>query len=271
MKEIFKDLPGYEGKYIISNYGYVKRLEHIFISSDGRKFHLKERIQPTKLVGDGYLTVTWGNGKNMKWDYVHRIVAKMFVENPNPEVKTDVNHKDGNKLNNRADNLEWVTKKENMEHASKKGLINRDSIKRKQQAPVNARKGAHKQYKKCVEYDLSGNLIKIHESQSHAGGYAPDRFTGKNRVWRDYNILMEKYGCIPDKIEIDKKIINSKKREKKLIIKKNADGQIIEVFDDYDKTGKKWYKIIFYYNHQIPDEDGYYWEIKLKNDGDCCY
>ena len=53
--------------------------------------------------------------------YVHRIVAKTFI--PNPENKTDVNHKDGNKKNNHVDNLEWVTKSENTRHAYSTGLL----------------------------------------------------------------------------------------------------------------------------------------------------
>lgn len=52
---------------------------------------------------------------------LHRIVALLFI--PNPENKPDVNHKDGNKLNNKASNLEWVTKSENIQHALKLGLI----------------------------------------------------------------------------------------------------------------------------------------------------
>lgn len=69
------------------------------------------------LSGAGYLQVACG--KNFKAD-VHRLVAKKYVRNP--DNLPQVNHIDGNKLNNHADNLEWVSAKENMEHAASKGL-----------------------------------------------------------------------------------------------------------------------------------------------------
>ena len=106
MEEVWKDISGYEGYYQISNLGRVKSKRKI--------------LKPIK--GE-YLKV--GLSKNGKHNvqYVHRLVAELFVENINK--KPQVNHKDENKYNNHANNLEWVTHKENMNYGTKQ---DRESI-----------------------------------------------------------------------------------------------------------------------------------------------
>lgn len=82
------------------------------VDEDGNVFSVRYgRLLKPYMSNSGYYMVTL-DGKNV---YVHRLVAKAFV--PNPNCKLCVNHKDGNKLNNNVSNLEWVTYSENLQHA----------------------------------------------------------------------------------------------------------------------------------------------------------
>lgn len=107
MEEIWKEIKGYEEKYLVSNLGRVKSLERK--DRMGRK--VKERIIIPRVHSSGYLRV----GLCRKDFYIHRLVAETFINNP--ENKQYVNHKDGDKTNNNVCNLEWSTPSENMLHA----------------------------------------------------------------------------------------------------------------------------------------------------------
>lgn len=107
MKEEWRDVPGYEGLYKISNCGDVFSL-------------IKNKIlQPAKHK-KGYDLIVLTKDKKHKTHYIHRLVAKAFI--PNPKNKIEVNHKDGNKNNNNVLNLEWCTREENTRHAFLNGL-----------------------------------------------------------------------------------------------------------------------------------------------------
>lgn len=102
MSEVWRDIPGYEGLYRVSNLGRVY--------STRAKRELK-----THDNGHGYQFVGLHRRGQHKLPYVHRLVAEVFV--PNPLNKSEVNHIDGDKNNNAADNLEWTTPSENQLHS----------------------------------------------------------------------------------------------------------------------------------------------------------
>ena len=115
-------IKGYEGHYAVSNLGRVKSLERDLPHARLGKRHIQEKILKSNLTGEhGYLALFLHSGHgNQKIHRVHRLVAEHFI--PNPDGKAFVNHIDGNRLNNRADNLEWTTPKENTDHAWRTGL-----------------------------------------------------------------------------------------------------------------------------------------------------
>lgn len=106
-EEIWRDIDGYDGKYQVSNFGRVKSFKYC---REGRL--LKASLK------SGYPFVQFG--KRGKQVCIHRLVAKAFI--PNPDSKPEVNHIDGNPLNNHVDNLEWCTRAENQRHAFATGL-----------------------------------------------------------------------------------------------------------------------------------------------------
>lgn len=115
--EVFRDIPGYEGLYQVSNIGRVKSLPRSGDNNpSGRRLH--ERILKPDVNQHShtqYHRVTLcKNGKTRRF-LVHRLVASIFI--PNPDNKPDINHIDFNGGNNNVDNLEWVTKAENMQHS----------------------------------------------------------------------------------------------------------------------------------------------------------
>ena len=96
-----------------------------YITSDGDVLNKNMVKRKFKITKNGYFEISLKLKSNSKfqWFRAHRIVAKQFI--PNPEGKPFVNHKDGNKLNNNLNNLEWVTHQENMEHAKNFNLVTR--------------------------------------------------------------------------------------------------------------------------------------------------
>lgn len=147
IEEVWRPVKGYEGRYEVSNLGRVKRLEYVVKCKDGKSRVYAERILKISYDGyKGYLGVSL-NGRRKK---LHRLVAETFI--PNPGNKPIVNHKDENKLNNKADNLEWCDHIYNNNYGTKKERLR------------NSNKG-----KKHLRYDVyqrdkDGEIIQIFPS-----------------------------------------------------------------------------------------------------------
>lgn len=126
-KEIWKDIPGYEGVYQVSNLGRVKRLNSYRVSSHGSKSFVSERILKPTPDKDGYPSVALGKYGGTK--KIHRLVASVFI--PNPQGLPQVNHKNEIKSDNRAKNLEWCTSQYNNtygSHSIRAGIAHRKPI-----------------------------------------------------------------------------------------------------------------------------------------------
>ena len=170
MQESWRAVKGYENLYEVSNMGRIKSLP--------KHSHKKEMILKSKLTKDGYYETTLLKDAKPKYIRTHRIVAEAFIDNP--LHKPEVNHIDGNKLNNRVDNLEWCTGSENQIHAYKLGL----------QKPSG---GAILNRKKirCIEL----NVIKdsMHEMQRYLFQIGKTNNTRINRLSEVMNNGSNKY------------------------------------------------------------------------------
>tara|TARA_R100000656_G_C3939607_1_gene126470 strand:- start:171 stop:755 length:585 start_codon:yes stop_codon:yes gene_type:complete len=109
----WKPIPGFEGLYEINEKGIVIGL-------------VRGKVLKTPLDKYGYKKLVLSKDGKKKFTSVHRQVAKAFI--PNPENLPEVNHKDGDKLNNYWENLEWTTGRKNMQHAHETGLIDYNKV-----------------------------------------------------------------------------------------------------------------------------------------------
>jgi hypothetical protein len=110
-KEFWKDIKGYEGLYQISNYGRIRSLK--FRNNVCEKYRV---IVMKPNLRNGYLVINLRKNMKRKSFQVHRLVAQAFIENPfNYPI---VNHIDYNRQNNNAENLEWCTQKQNVNHST---------------------------------------------------------------------------------------------------------------------------------------------------------
>lgn len=194
IQEIWKPIAGYEGYYEISNEGRVKSLERV----DCRGQHRKEMVLKMSLNSDKYGIYTLSKDRHSVTRKSHRLVAQAFIENPNNFP--DVNHIDGNKLNNNIENLEWVTVKQNIDHAVKLGLRNSKGVhnygcilEEKQVLEIYKSNSSCSVLSKIYGVSkLAINRIKIGKTWGHITGHKyiqkrPSTFLDKEIVLKIFN------------------------------------------------------------------------------------
>lgn len=130
MKEIWKDIPNFEGLYQVSNLGNVKTLDKYVNSGIKNNSKVKRIGKILKQYNKGgYLQVSLRKNYKRYYFGIHRLVAMAFI--PNPNNYPQVNHKDENKLNNCVENLEWCTAQYNCNYGNRnKKIYNQTSFKK---------------------------------------------------------------------------------------------------------------------------------------------
>ena len=168
MKEEWKSVKGYEGKYEVSNLGRIKSVDHeVKVKQQNREYIVvrKGRMLTPLKRQHGYLGIQlFGKGANarkMKTYSIHRLVAEAFLENLNnlPEI----NHKDEDKTNNCVENLEWCSRIDNVHHGT--------AIERRVAKQTNGKKS-----KKIAQYSMNMELLKVFPSLAEVKrqlGFAP--------------------------------------------------------------------------------------------------
>ena len=173
-QEIWKDVVGYEGLYQVSNLGRIRSLAKINKN--------KEKLIKQAIQNNGYVHVCLCKNKATKIKTVHRIVALAFI--PNTLNKPEINHKDGNKQNNCVDNLEWVTRKENVNHAFANNLISKEKLRAIAIERCKNKKdpfGAPPPMKKVAKMK-DNKIVKIYDCAEQAG--KEEKVTRNAICWR---------------------------------------------------------------------------------------
>lgn len=121
---MWKPINNYEGYYEVNELGEVRSVDRVVpTKKEGVVKHLKGRLLIPHESGKGYPAVALCKDHRPRTTYIHSLVAEAFMSQPDPDLV--INHIDGNKWNNAASNLEWVTYSENNQHAYDNGLKGR--------------------------------------------------------------------------------------------------------------------------------------------------
>lgn len=180
-KEEWKDIVGYDGLYQVSNYGRVRPLSRdIPIPQCGGHYSYKGVIMKPQKKNNGYLQVNLWKDGSQKSLTIHRLVASAFV--PNENGYSCVNHKNENKEDNRASNLEWCTISYNTNYGIGKYKVGK-AVSDKSSIPI-------------VQIDKVGNIVKEYKSATRAAQELGGKVS-QAAIWRCLKgITKSSYGYI---------------------------------------------------------------------------
>jgi hypothetical protein len=185
--EVWKDIIGLEGQYQISNTGKMKLLARYVNAKKGSKRPIPEVILKPFLDASGYFHYTLKK-KDKSYHYkTHRAIAEYFI--PNPENKLFVNHINGIKTDNRIENLEWCTPRENNVHAFKMGLAKGKRGSSNHQSKLNEAIVIHIWNNPNLDANELANVYQVgrHAIQSIFRGDTWNHVTGLPKRKRDEN------------------------------------------------------------------------------------
>lgn len=177
MSEIWKDIPGFEGLYQVSNQGRVKSLPRSIWNGKGL-FTSSEKILKPNTLAKGYFQVELKRDKKRCCLQVHRLVAITFIENPDPTNFVQVNHINGDKQDNRIENLEWCDNSLNQKHAWAIGLQKVSGNAGRPKRPVRLIKGG-----KSIIFD------SVAEASRFLGQKRNTNLLKVIRGWKSFNTI----------------------------------------------------------------------------------
>lgn len=185
MKEEWRDIPQYEGLYQVSNQGQIRSIDRIVRRNGETTKNLRGFILLPLYQKSGYMFVFLSKNGKAKRMAIHRAVALAFI--PNPENKPEVNHINEDKTDNRVENLEWATIKENRNYGTRiaRGIANRNQTGEKN-GMFGKRGSLNPNSKKVLQYDLSGQFIREYDSVKMAAEMTHSNASSIARVANGY-------------------------------------------------------------------------------------